>query len=176
MKRYLDTRKLGVPLAAIFQTGTKGDLLSDQTHVFAWDDKESPIQSTRRKGSFHVTGDRINQVDIAFVAAQPEGMNLSGGVLRLRYRSAEPMSSVLIALKPTAVVPADSSIIPMEIFARLAGKSGREREIEIPLPATPGLMRVKEVVITSGPEMKGQSIDFRVTGLECASQGASSVP
>ena len=39
-------------------------------------------------------------------------------------------------------------------------------EIQIPLPATPGLSRIKEVVITFGPETKGKPIDLTITGLK----------
>ena len=42
----------------------------------------------------------------------------------------------------------------------------REEQIEVPLPATPGLARTKEVVITFGPDSKGGPIDLSVTSLK----------
>jgi hypothetical protein len=43
--------------------------------------------------------------------------------------------------------------------------SGQEEQIDIPLPATPGLRTIKEVVITRGQEKDGRPIDLSITGL-----------
>ena len=36
----------------------------------------------------------------------------------------------------------------------------REAVLQVPLPATPGLLQTKEVVITFGPESNGRPIDL----------------
>src|SRR5262249_9345620 len=140
---------------------------SGETQIFAWNDKGSPIQSARQKSSFQVKSDRVSNAGIAFVPARPGGVNLSGGLLRLRYRSAVPMKAALITLKPLGSTPAVASLIPTEIFSHFAGTGDGEAEISFPLPATPGLARTKEVVITFGPESQGQPIDLSITGLTC---------
>ena len=56
-------------------------------------------------------------------------------------------------------------LIPTEIFTRFAATDGREVEVQIPLPATPGLSRIRELVITFGPETKGKPIDLTITHL-----------
>ena len=61
--------------------------------------------------------------------------------------------------------PAVEHLIPTEIFSRLAATAGREADIRIPLPATPGLSGIKELVITFGPESKGKPIDLTITHL-----------
>jgi hypothetical protein len=94
-------------------------------------------------------------------------VNLSGGLLSLRYRSAVPMKSAIITLKPVGSTPGVDSLIPTQIFSHFAGTSGGEAEIQFPLPATPGLARTKEVVITFGPESQGRPIDLSITGLTC---------
>src|SRR5205814_421178 len=100
MKRYLDSRGLGEPLADLFKPGEQVELMSDRTKVFAWADKGSVIRSAREKGAFRTRADRVNQLGIALVTTRPGGVNLSGGLLRLRYRSTQAMDPVLIALKP----------------------------------------------------------------------------
>ena len=165
MKRYFDSKGRTERAAEIFKPGVAVDLLSDETNAFAWDDKDVPIRSTRGKGTFRVTADRIQHVGIAFVPTRAEGVNLSGGLLTLRYRSALPMESALIALKPAGTVPAVANLIPIEINTRFADTKGRDGEIQVPLPATPGLAQIKEVVISFGNESTGRPIDLTITRL-----------
>ncbi len=163
MKRYLDSRGLGEPLAALFKAGEQVELLSDKTNVFAWADKGSAIRSTREQGAFRARGDRVNQLGIALVTTRPGGVNLSGCWLRLRYRSAQAMDPVVIALKPAGTTPAEVGVIPKEIVTRLADTGGREEEIAVPLPATPGLAKVREVVLTYEPKTGGRPVDLSLT-------------
>src|SRR5207248_1592737 len=114
--------------------------------------------------AFRVTGERVNQVGIACVAAGPKGVNLSGGLLSLRYRLAGSGGPAVIDLKP-ADAPPDAGRIPTQIFTRLADTGGREAEVRVPLPATPGLWQVKEVVVTYGPGAEGRPIDLTITRL-----------
>jgi hypothetical protein len=165
MKRYLDSRGLGGQLGQLFQPGEAVDFLSGPTQVFAWADKDSTLRSTREKRAFHVQGGRVKQVGIAFVPARPGGVNLSGGVLTMRYRSAAPLRPAVIALKPGGKAPAGADVIPTELFTRLAATGGREADIEVPLPATPGLTQVKEVVLTWAHPAPGGPVDLSITGL-----------
>ena len=86
----------------------------------------------------------------------PTGVNLSGGLLSLRYRSTTPLEKAIITLKPMGGRPAGERLIPTEIFTRFAA-TGQRREIQIPLPATPGLSGIKELVITFGPEIEREA-------------------
>jgi hypothetical protein len=168
MKRYLDSKGLGKQLAETFQPGARLDLLSKETQVFAWADKQSVIQSTRQKGAFQVRSDRVNQLGIAFVPTPKPGtgVNLSGGLLRLRYRCGARLDPVIIELKPMGSVSDTAGLIPIELFTRLGTTGGGETEIQIPLPATPGLRQIKEVVITYRPEKQQRPIDLVITGFK----------
>ena len=168
MKAYLESKGFGSRLDEIFNPGDDVDLLSGGTQVFAWNGKESPIQSRREKNAFHARTDRINNAGIAFVPSSPHGANLSGGVLTLRYRSSVPIDQAIITLKPAGSSPAATGLIPTEIFCHFANTGGRDHEIPIPLPATPGLTQIKEVVITFGPESQGRPIDLSITHLRVA--------
>jgi hypothetical protein len=164
MKIYLESRGLGRALDEIFKPGEDVDLLSSETRVFAWNDKESPIKSTREKEAFHVRCNRLGNAGIAFVPESARGANLSGGLMKLCYRSTITMKQVVITLKP-AGASSPSGLIPTEILSRFADTGGREEEIQIPLPATPGLSQIKEVVITFGAASQGQPIDLAITRL-----------
>jgi hypothetical protein len=168
MQRYLDSKGLGKQLAEFFQPGARLDLLSEQTRVFAWADKQSVIQSTRKTAAFQVKGDRVKEVGIAFVPTSQNGtgVNLSGGLLRLRYRSGVRLDPAIIELKPVGGVQDAAGLIPTELFTRFGTTESREAEIQIPLPATPGLRQINEVVITYRPEKQQQPIDLVITGFE----------
>ena len=165
MKRYLDSKGVSGKLDDVFRPGAAVDLLSPQAQVFAWDDKGVSIHSKRDPGTFQVKGDRISNAGIAFVSTRPDGVNLSGGLLSLRYRSAVPMDQAIITLKPSGNPAAIARLIPTEIFTHVADTRGDEQEIQVQLPATPGLARTKEVVITFGPASKGRPIDLAITRL-----------
>jgi hypothetical protein len=165
MKRYLDSRGLGGKLEELFRPGVAADLLAEGAQVFAWAPKGQAIKSGREGGAFQVTGERVGQVGVAFVQPGAQGVSLSGGVLRLRYRNAGPEAPVVIDLKPAGAAPADAGLIASQIFARLADTGGREAELLFPLPATPGLTQVKEVVILHGSGAGERSVDFAVTRL-----------
>jgi hypothetical protein len=166
MKMYLDSRGLGAQLEAVFQPGEEVDMLSDRATVFAWDDKSNPVATNRDESGFRVASPSMANLGIAFVATDPKGVNLSGGTLALRYRSEAKSIPVVVALKPVPREPAGTGLIPTEIFSTLAQTDGAGGEVQIVLPATPGLSQVKEVVVTFRPESKGKPLDLTITGLK----------
>jgi hypothetical protein len=168
MKRYLDSRGLGAKLEEVFRPGEGVALFPGESQIFAWDDKGIPIRSTRDPDAFHVTSDRVSNAGIALVSNRPDGVNLSGGLLTLGYRSAVPIDQAIIALKPAGTPTAVAGLIPTEVSCSFADTRGREEDRLVPLPATPGLTRTKEVVITFGPAARGRPIDLSITRLRVA--------
>jgi hypothetical protein len=166
MKRYLESRGGSERLEEVFKSGEEVDLLSGETQVFAWNNQADPLQSGRENGAFHVRGARLGNAGIAFVSSRSQGVNLSGGLLTLCYRSGVPMNQAVIALKPPGGASAAAGLIPTEIFSHFAATGQREEQIQVPLPATPGLARTKEVVITFGPDSRGHPIDLEITRLK----------
>lgn len=165
LKRYLDSRGLGDELAKLFQPGHAADFLAEPTRAFAWTDKDNTIQTTRSAASFDVRGGAARQFFIAFVPTADKGVNLSGGLLRLRYRSTAPAEASLITLKPIVPVNHSAGMIPIDIFTQFADTKGEEAEINITLPAIPSLWAIKELVVTYNQGMNPLPIDFRVTHL-----------
>ena len=98
----------------------------------------------------------MRNAGIAIVSTRSNGVSLSGGLLKLRYRSGAPINQAIIALKPAAGA-ADAGFIPTEMSCHFAGTPGRDDELTVPLPAAPVLAGTKEVLITFGPEAKGRS-------------------
>ncbi len=166
MERYLAAAGLAAALDRVFAPGPPADLLSGATQVFAWHAGQSNLRTTRAAESFRVQGDRVANLGVAFVWNRPEGVSLSGGLLRLRYRSAIPLGPAVLDLKPAGPTPEVTRIIPTQIFTYLAKTGDRQEELRFPLPATPGLARIKEVVLSLGPEPSGRPIDLTVTCLD----------
>ena len=78
----------------------------------------------------------------------------------LRYRSTRPAEQVVISFKPAGNAPPGT--IPDELFTRLPATADGQSEIRVPLPATPALSAVKEVVLLSEA---GGPVDLAITGL-----------
>lgn len=164
MKRYARHKGLADRLRAFFPAGEATDLLAEGVQVFAWSDRKEGIRSSREGGSFRVRGDSVARLGVAFVPAGPRGADLSGGHLRLRYRSTGALEPVVIALKP-AGKGSPAGLIPKEIFLRLEDTQGREGEVRVPLPASVGVVGIKEVVLTHEPGA-ARPIDLTVTGFQ----------
>jgi hypothetical protein len=166
MKRYAEQNGFGERLGEFMKPGENVDLLSDEIRSFAWADKEGGVQSLREGRTLRVKGDRVNRLGIAFVASRETGVNLSGAVLRLRYRSSGAIEPVVIALKPVGNTQATAGLIPKEIFTRFVDTGGKDEEIEVPLPAMIGLSQIKEVVITHERGIGPRPIDVTLTRFE----------
>ena len=97
----------------------------------------------------------INGLDRGATAAMPV----------ISTRSAAPIDEAIITLKPAESSTVVAGLISTEIFCRFVDMRGRQEEIQVPLPATPGFARTKEVVITFRAVVKGRPVDLFITGL-----------
>jgi hypothetical protein len=149
-------------LADAFRPGEGSNLLTEGTQVFAWTGAGGHVRGARQKGGFHVEGTQAGLLGIAFVPTRGDGVNLSGTRLTLRYRCGEPMDPILIALKPKD----PAGLIAKEIFTRFEATGGREKEIQVTLPAMAGLSRVKEVVVSHERGSGPRPVDLTITHLE----------
>lgn len=167
MKTYLESKGLAGGLEEVFRAGAGADMLSDAASAFAWDAKENPIESGREGPAFYVRSPRIAEPGAAFVAKDEDGVDLSGTLLTLRYRLRSDAAPAKVALKPARTATnAGPGIIPTEIAIDLA--RGEAGEVSVQLPATPGLARVKEVVLTFAKSAAGKPLDLTILGLSAA--------
>ncbi|WP_165250339.1 hypothetical protein [Paludisphaera soli] len=165
MKAYLESRGLHENLERIFRPGAGADLLAEPAAVFAWDAPANPLTSRRDDQGFHVASPKAAEPGVAFVAPADSGVDLSGTVLSLRYRLKSPAAPAKIALKPVKTeTNSAAGLIATELFVELAPSSD-EAELRIQLPATPGLARIKEVVLSLGPDAKGRPLELSILGL-----------
>ena len=169
MARYLESKNLAASLDRFFEVGPGVDLLAS-TPAFSWTAKGDALLSAREGSSFRVKGEELPFFGIAFVPEAPDGVNLSGGLLTLRYRSSQVLDPVTIELKPVKPSTDDSGLISRAITVRIEPGGG---VITVPLPSTPGLTRIKEVVIYHERATRGP-IDLSVTGLSVTPIGPGS--
>ena len=171
MKRYLDSKNLSHRLMESYPHGDAVDLLAEGMQVFAWSDQKEGVKSNREKSAFFVKGDRAARLGIAFVTPRPEGLNLSGGAMTIRYRSAQPLNFVTITFKPANPNSSNNpALIAKELFTRLSVTAASASELSVILPATPGLTNIKEVVITHEPK-SAQPVDLVIERLTVKPMG-----
>jgi hypothetical protein len=161
MKRYADFAKLSAGLSEHFKAGAGHNFLSGDSQIFAWTAKDAQVSSVRNGGSFGVNGEKIRSLGLAFVANAPEGANLSGCRLRITYRCTTAMDAAVVTLKPVG----GSVKIPKDIVVRFVATGDHDGVIEVPLPATVGLTKIKEVVITH-EQPDPSPVCLTVTGLD----------
>lgn len=164
MRRYAEHAGIAGRLEAFFPPGERADLLADGVQAYAWSDKEGGVRSSRDDGALRIRGESVMRLGVAFVPTRNGGVSPSGGHLTLRYRLSGAMETVLIALK--AGNESASGLIPKEIVARLEDTEGREGEVRVPLPASVGLMNLKEVVLSHETGAGPRPIDLTITGFE----------
>jgi hypothetical protein len=167
MQRYLEFKGLGPSLSAIYKPGAKVDLLADDKRVFAWSNGGCTLTTERKNHEFHVTSSGACQIGIAFVTPQPHGENLSSALVTLRYRCRGTAGEAVLCFKASEGPPGPGPCIPNELFTRFRDTGEREEEIQVLLPATPGLSEIKEVVITYGHQ-QNRPVDLTITRLSFA--------
>lgn len=162
MMRYLEFKGLHGRLREIYRKGKDTNLLAD-ADSFAWDSGGTSLESQRSAGGFSVKGVPAGQVGVAFVSRPESAMNLSNGVLSLRYRTSEPLSRAKIQLKPFESTA--TSRLPIEVYLKLDPTGAEGREIQVVLPATAGLAQIKEAVLECEPSGADRSLDLSILGL-----------
>jgi hypothetical protein len=132
-----------------YPLGDDVDVLAEGLQVFAWSDQKAGVKSNREKSVFFVKGDRVARLGVAFITPRPEGLNLSGGVMTIGYRSTQALDGATITFKPANPNSSDvPALITKELLTRLSVTAASTSELSVMLPATPGLKNIKEVVIT----------------------------
>ncbi len=164
MARYLQARGLVPRLETMNRSGPTRDLLAGSAKGFAWSPGGGKIESEFAGSTLHARGEALKEFGVAILPGD-DPVNLSGGTLRLRYRSNAPIGPATLALKAKGGPPADDGKIPQEIQLILEDTRGGEAEVAIPLPGTPGLASIREIVLTHGPTEQLRPLDLTILGL-----------
>ncbi len=157
MARYLESKGLTDSLADLYRSGPPADLMSGEFNVFAWAAEADKLKSARDENGFSVKGSDVSGVNVAFVAPKAEGISLSGGTLRIRYRSAHDLTAAMTLGRPK---DRQQPALPNEVFVRFHDTGDEAGTIEIPLPPTPGLREVKELVFALAGAGKKVALDL----------------
>lgn len=138
MKRYLDSKSLA--RARRQAASGSGDLLSGEFNMFSGGPTDPQVSV--EQDVIRITG-MSEWAWVAFQAKSSDGLDLSGATLLLDYRCDQdiPKSKIELKLVP-GLVGAKNEIV---LNLKKTGSDGRR--IEIPLPETPGVTGVGEVVL-----------------------------
>jgi hypothetical protein len=166
MRRYLEFKGLYDNLLAWYAPGTAADFLSQETQIIPWTSDGSPIDFSRDENSFHVEGRPLRNGRVTLTVPQAEGINLADGELLIHYRASAPIEHAVITLTKVQGGPYAEPQFSNQIFVRFNATGGGDGEILIPLPATPGLARTKELVMAFGKNGEAVAADLRITALK----------
>ena len=178
MRRYLEFKGLRDNLLAWYAPGDAVDFLSPETQIIPWTSDGSPINFSRDENSFHIAGHPLRNGHITLTVPQAEGVNLSNGELLIRYRASTPVEHAVITLTKVQGGPYAEPQFPTQIFVRFNATKSGAGEIHVPLPATPGLARTKELVLALGKDSEAVEADLTITALKFVplAGGAGQIP
>lgn len=171
MKRYLEAHGLSEGLAEFNQPGAAMNLLKDDVQWLSWTSAGDQLVPQRTKNSFQVRGDKVRTGGITIVVPDEKGISLSNGKLLIRYRAAQPVKKGVITLKRAPGLPIKPMVFENEIYTRFDVATGHENTIEIPMPGTPGLQNIKELILVYGDDHVVAPVDFTITGFEFIPSG-----
>ena len=166
MRRYLEFKGLNDKLFSWYASGNAVDFLSRETQIVPWTSDGSPINFSRGENSFHVEGRPLRNGRVTLTVPQADGVNLANGELLIRYRASVPIEHAVITLTKAQGGPYAEPQFPTRIFVRFSATESGAGEIHIPLPATPGLARTKELVLALGKDSEALEADLTITALK----------
>jgi len=166
MQRYLQFHGLEEKLAAFNKPGQAVNFLDESVQLIAWTSAGDELVPYRTGKLFQIRGEKVRTGGITVVLPQKEGVSLSNGILKIRYRAANPVKKAVITLKRAPGLPIKPMVFENEIHTRFDVALGHENEVEIPLPGTPGLENVKELIIVYGDDHVVAPVDLTITGFE----------
>ena len=166
MRRYLEFKGLYSNLLAWYAPGNAVDFLSPETQIIPWTSDGSPINFSRDENLLHIAGHPLRNGHITLTVPQAEGVNLSNGELIIRYRASTPIEHAVITLTKVQGGPYAEPQFSTQIFVRFNATESGAGEIHVPLPATPGLARTKELVLALGKSSEAKDADLTITALK----------
>lgn len=166
MARYLEAHGLMDKLAEFNQPGESFNLLDNNVKWLSWTSAGDQLVPLREQQSFQVRGEQVRTGGITIVVPEEQGISLSNGKLVLRYRAGQPIKQGVITLKRAPGLQIKPMVFENEIYTRFDVAVGHENTIEIPMPGTPGLHNIKEIILVYGDDHVVAPVDLTITGFE----------
>lgn len=157
MQRYLTWQ--GIPSLAKVQGGESKpfNFLSEGVQWIPWSPAGDSIDALRWRNGFRLRADTVRNGG-AVTVKLPKPVSLSSGALLIRYRAAKPLKTVI-------TLTGGPTVFQNEISARF-DQTDAEKEIRVPMPGTPGLESVSELVIRFGNEQQPLPVDLTISAVE----------
>jgi hypothetical protein len=156
MQRYLTWQGVTSLFGVYGGESSAVDLLADAQWI-TWSPVGDGLEGLYWRSGFRMRSDAVRAG--AVTIKPPKPVSLSNGALEILYRSARPPTNCIIVLDGGAMA------FQNEIFARF-DPTDAEKKIRIPMPGTPGLENVKELVIRFGDGREPAPIDLTISGFE----------
>jgi len=156
MQRYLTWQ--GVTSLSKVQGGgsVAVNLLGGGAKWIPWSPAGDSLEALHWQDGFRIRADTVR--NSAVTVKLSKKTSLSNGALLIRYCAAKP-------LNPVITLTGGPTVFQNEIFVRF-DTAEAEKEIRIPMPATPGLESVTELVIRFGDQRAPVPVDLTLSGFE----------
>jgi hypothetical protein len=156
MQRYLTGQ--GIASLAKVQGGDSPpfDFFSGTAQWIPWSPAADPIELLRWRNGFRLRAESVRNG--AVTVKLPKSVGLSNGALIIRYRAAKPLNAVI-------TLTGGPTVFQNEITVRF-DPTDAEKEIRVPMPGTPGLESVSELIIRFGNEQNPLPVDLTISDFE----------
>lgn len=150
MSRYLDERGFAGDWARVYPWGERVDLLGVEAKAVVWSPGGGGIQGQAVKGAYRLWGAPGKKGAITWTfPGRLGGVSPSDGELRIRYCNNGSAVGATLAFEDRE---SGSRRVANLIAFRFENTGAAEAELRIPLPATPGLTGIREVVLIGSPD------------------------
>jgi hypothetical protein len=155
MQRYLAWKGIGPPFDP---TGVAVNFLGESVRWIPSNPSGNSIAASRTGNAVHISANAVRRGAVTVQFAQAGGIDLSNGALLIRYLSSQPLTAVMTLV-------GGPTIFQNEILLRF-DPTDVEKDIRIPMPETPALEGVSELVIRFEDEHKPFAVDLALTRFE----------
>ncbi len=158
MQRYLAWKEISSPPGGRGDKAAAFDFLADSVQWIPWSPTSDPLEVLRGEYGIRISANAVHNGALTVKLPLDGGIDLSNGALTIHYRAAKPLDAVMTLAE-------GQGVFQNQIFTRF-GVAETEKHIRIPMPVTPGLHRVKELVIRFGDERVPLPVDLTITRFE----------
>jgi len=163
MHRYLTWQGLSALSKIPGEKSLDYDFLTSDVNWIPWSTTGDALDAARLLEEIHIRGTAVRSGAMTITLPQAGGVNLSNGTLKIRYYAAIPLEVVM-------TLAGGSKVFQNEIYTQF-DVTDTEKEIHIPMPATPGLYDVYELVIRFGDEHIPLPVNLNITSFEFVPAG-----
>lgn len=158
MNRYMAWSDVATPSNAQIAQPPTFNFLSEGVRWNSWSPTGEPLKVLRGGNEIWISADAARNGTVTLLLRQATSANLSNGALLIRYHARKPLDAVV-------TLAAGPKVFQNEIFTRF-DVTDVEKEIRIPMPETPGLEEVSELLIRFGDDHILLPVDLTITGFE----------